>query len=158
MIIESASDHLPPPLVALLYMVLVLIGVTFASLHQHVSSSPPPLSLSLSSPPAQIRRNQKGGQPLNITKVNSKIRSIHQICVLTCQPLDYLSCHYLALCLSLSVLVIISACHYPTLLRHYLILGIAINRPPLPLFPLGSSAKASVLKTGRAELIWPNCF
>ena len=90
---RSASDHLPPPLVALLYMVLLLIGVTFASLHQHVSSSPHPLSLS--SPPAQLRRNQKGGLPLyNVTKVNSKIRSIHQICVLTCQPLDYLSCHY----------------------------------------------------------------
>ena len=47
-----------------------------------------------------------------------------------------------ALCLSLSVLVIISACHYPTLLRHYPTLGIAINRPPLPLF--------SALKLGQS--------
>ena len=34
-----SADHLPPPLVALLlYLVLVLIGVTRAPLHQHVSS------------------------------------------------------------------------------------------------------------------------
>ena len=135
MIIASASDHLPPPLVALLYMVLVLIGVTFASLHQHVSSSPHPLSLS--PPPAQIRRNQKGGPPLyNITI--PAIKSKQQDPVHPSNLCPHLSTPRLSpLSLSGALLVIISACHYPTLLRHYLILGIAINnRPPLPLFPL----------------------
>ena len=129
MIIASASDHLPPPLVALLYMVLVLIGVTFASLHQHVSSSPHPLFLS--SPPAQIRRNQKGGPPLyNITI--PAIKSKQQDPVHPSNLCPHLSTPRLSQ-LSLSLR---SACHYPTLLRHYRILGIAINRPPLPLFPL----------------------
>ena len=73
--------------------------------------SPPSLSQI-----SQIRRNQKGGPPLyNVTKVNSKIRSIHQICVLTCQPLDYLSCHYLCALLVIIPLfsVIISSLALP---------------------------------------------
>lgn len=52
----------------------------------------------------------------------TEIRTIHQICVLPCHPLHYLSLHYP--CLSLSQL---ARCHY-------LILGIAITRAALAPF------------------------